>query len=80
MPFTTRCKTIWLLSRLLEADRLVESRLPQNALGLPGTTWSLPAAPLLNRFKNTLTLFGTCSISVIEHVQNALNYDIDQEG
>jgi hypothetical protein len=36
--------------------------------------------PLLNGFKNTLTLFGTCSISIIEHVQNTLNYDIDQEG
>jgi hypothetical protein len=27
-----------------------------------------------------LTLFGTCSISIIEHVQKTLNYDIDQEG
>ena len=42
-------------------------------LGPAGTAWSLPACPLLNGFKNTLTLFDTCSISFIEHVQKTLN-------
>jgi hypothetical protein len=38
------------------------------------------AGELLNGFKNILTLFGLCSIFVIEHVQNTEDYDIDQEG
>ena len=36
--------------------------------------------PLLNRFKTVLTRFDPCFISIVEHVQNYADYDIDREG